>query len=54
MVAACRSRKREQPRRVLLAGFAQPPAGRLVDQVLVVAKQNLGDLEGVVHLAAAG
>src|SRR5918994_1407519 len=36
---------------VLLARLAQPAAGGLVDQILLVVEQHLGDPEGVVHIA---
>ncbi len=36
---------------ILLTGGAEPPAGRLVDQVVFVAEEQFGDLERVGEIA---
>jgi hypothetical protein len=41
----------QEPSVVLLSGLAQPASCGLVDQVLLVAEQDLGDPEGVGEVA---
>ena len=36
---------------ILLSGFAQPSTGGIVDQIVVIIEQDLGDLERVVFVA---
>ena len=42
----------QEPLAIVPSGLSKRPAGSLVDQVLVVVQQELGDPERVVHLAA--
>jgi hypothetical protein len=40
--------KTQQPRPIQPAGRPQPTAGRLVDQIVVVIEQYLGDSERII------